>query len=78
MPYIFAGKSGYQNSGLPDKTAPGQTRAFQKGKTGMGRLIKLAGLVVVLGFAGLVGYAYLADMTPVRQQVKQPVVLNAQ
>ncbi len=44
----------------------------------MGRLIKLVGLLVVLGFVGLVGYAYLADMTPVRQQVKQPVVLNAQ
>lgn len=44
----------------------------------MGRLIKLVVLLVILGFGGLVGYAYLADMTPVRQEVKQPVVLNAQ
>ena len=44
----------------------------------MGRLIKLVVLLVVLGFVGLIGYAYLADMTPVRQEVKQPVVLNAQ
>lgn len=44
----------------------------------MGRLIKLVVLLVVLGFIGLAGYAYLADMTPVRQEVKQPVVLNAQ
>ena len=44
----------------------------------MGRVIKLVAMLLVLGFVGLVGYAYLADMTPVRQEVKQPVVLNAQ
>ncbi len=44
----------------------------------MGRLIKLVVLLVVAGFLGLVGYAYLADMTPLRQEVKQPVVLDAQ
>lgn len=44
----------------------------------MGRLIKLLAILVVLGFVGLVGYAYLADMTPVRQQVKQPVVLDVE
>lgn len=61
-----------------DKTAAGQTRATEKGISGMARVIKLVVLLVVLGFVGLVGYAYLADMTPVRQEVKQPVVLNAE
>lgn len=44
----------------------------------MARLIKLVVFLVVFGFLGLTAYAYLADMTPVRQQVKQPVMLNAQ
>ena len=43
----------------------------------MGRLIKLVLGLAVLGFAGLVGYAYLADMTPAAQEIHQPVVLNA-
>ena len=44
----------------------------------MGRLIKLVVVLAVLGFVGLTGYAYLADMTPAPQEVKQPVVLHAQ
>ncbi len=43
----------------------------------MGRLIKAALVLGVLGFAGLVGYAYLADLSPESVDVKVPVILNA-
>ncbi len=43
----------------------------------MGRLIKLLVVLVVLGFAALVGYAYLADLTPQNADVKIPVTLHA-
>ena len=43
----------------------------------MGRLIKLVVLLVVAGFLGLTGYAYLADLSPEPQEVKVPVTLNA-
>lgn len=78
MPYIFAGKSAVGEMPISGKMAAGLTAATAKGKAGMGRLIKLVVFLVVLGFVGLVGYAYLADMTPARQEVKQPVVLNVQ
>ena len=42
----------------------------------MGRLIKLVFVLVVLGFAGLVGYAYLGNMAPDSADVKVPVTLN--
>ena len=43
----------------------------------MGKVFKtiLALMVAVVGF--LVGYGYLADMTPAQQEGTQPVVLNA-
>ncbi len=44
----------------------------------MGRLIKAVVVLAVLGFAGLAGYAYLADLIPPATVVKQPVVLHAQ
>ena len=43
----------------------------------MGRIIKTLVLMLVLGFIGLVGYAYLGDMRPVQGTVSKPVVLNA-
>lgn len=43
----------------------------------MGRLIKVVLILAVLGFAGLVGYSYLADLTPAPQEVTVPVILNA-
>lgn len=43
----------------------------------MGRLIKLVLVLVVLGFAGLVGYAYFGNMAPDSAEVKVPVTLNA-
>jgi hypothetical protein len=34
-------------------------------------------VLVVLGFIGLTGYAYLGDLAPKQAEVKKPVVLNA-
>jgi len=44
---------------------------------GMGRLVKAVVVLAVLGFVALVGYAYLADMTPEPAEVTLPVTLNA-
>lgn len=43
----------------------------------MGRIIKALSVLVVLGFIALVGYAYVADLTPAKAEVKVPVTLNA-
>ena len=43
----------------------------------MGRLIKAGLILVVLGFVGLTGYAYLADLAPAPRQISVPVTLNA-
>lgn len=43
----------------------------------MGRIIKVLFLLVVLGFLGLTGYAYLADLSPEQTEMKVPVTLNA-
>lgn len=43
----------------------------------MGRIFKALLVLVVLGFAGLTGYAYLADLSPTQAEVKVPVTLNA-
>lgn len=42
----------------------------------MGRLIKVLVVLAVLGFIGLTGYAYLADLSPTASEVKVPVSLN--
>ena len=43
----------------------------------MGRIIKAVFLLAILGFIGLTGYAYLADLSPHQGEVKVPVTLNA-
>lgn len=43
----------------------------------MGRIIKVLFLLVVSGFLGLTGYAYLADLSPEQTEMKVPVTLNA-
>ena len=43
----------------------------------MGRLIKAVLVLAVIGFVALVGYAYLADLTPATSEVKLPVTLHA-
>ena len=42
----------------------------------MGRIIMALLTLAVIGFIGLVGYAYLGDMTPPQTAVTQPVTLN--
>lgn len=42
----------------------------------IGRLIKALLVLAILGFLGLVGYAYLGDLSPAQTQVTQPVVLH--
>lgn len=43
----------------------------------MGRIFKAVLVLVVLGFIGLTGYAYLADLRPSQGEVKVPVTLDA-
>jgi hypothetical protein len=44
----------------------------------MGRfLFKLLAVLVLLGALGLVGYAYLGDLSPDQTDVSEPVNLNA-
>jgi hypothetical protein len=43
----------------------------------MGRVIKALFILAVAGFLGLVGYAYLGDLTPSQKETRKPVVLNA-
>jgi hypothetical protein len=43
----------------------------------MGRIVKALVVLVIFGFIGLTGYAYLADLSPDRTEVSKPVVLNA-
>ena len=44
----------------------------------MGRIIKAVFFLAVLGFLGLTGYAYLADLQPAQTEIRKPVVLDAQ
>lgn len=43
----------------------------------VGRLIKMLIVLAILGFAALVGYAYLADLSPDQTEVTVPVTLDA-
>ena len=43
----------------------------------MGRLLKLLGYLVVMLVALIIGYAYIGDLTPIRQDISQPVELDA-
>jgi hypothetical protein len=42
----------------------------------MWRILKAILLLGVLGFVGLVAYAYIADLTPETERVSKPVVLD--
>ena len=52
-------------------------RSRSKGATGMVRLIKLGLVLVVLGFVGLTGYAYLIDLSPEPREITLPLTLHA-
>lgn len=43
----------------------------------MGRLITAVLVLALLGFAALVAYAYVADLSPATGVVKVPVTLHA-
>lgn len=43
----------------------------------MGILFKFLAVLVILGSLGLVGYAYLGDLSPEQTDVTTPVQLNA-
>ena len=43
----------------------------------MGRLIKLVFWLVVLAAIAVVGYGYLGDLTPEREDISTPVELDA-
>lgn len=43
----------------------------------MGRIIKYLFFLAVLGFLGLVGYAYLGPMAPETAEIRQEVTLDA-
>lgn len=42
----------------------------------MGRILKLIVVIGILGFAGLVGFAYLGDLQPDRETISEPMVLD--
>lgn len=43
----------------------------------MGRIIKAIIILAVIAFIGLVGYAYLGDLSPDQTETRQPVELDA-
>ncbi len=42
------------------------------------RIAKLLVILLILGFIGLLGYAYLGDLTPEQKDIRKPVVLDAE
>lgn len=42
----------------------------------MGRIFKAVLVLALLGFVGLSGFAYLADLSPTQTEMKVPVTLN--
>jgi predicted negative regulator of RcsB-dependent stress response len=42
----------------------------------MARLIKALVFLVVIAFLGLVGYAYLGDLSPDQSEMREPVQLD--
>jgi len=44
----------------------------------MGLIFKGLLLLLVIGFVGLVGFAYLADLSPDQAETRQPVTLNVE
>lgn len=43
----------------------------------MGRLFRFLVILALLGFAGLVGYAYLGPLAPETEVIRQEVTLDA-
>lgn len=47
-----------------------------KDRQDMWRLIKILFVLLVLAGLGLVGYAYIADLTPEQETVSEPIMLD--
>ena len=58
-----------------DRAGPGKDK---KRQDTMVRIFKFLLLLALIAFVGLVGYAYLGDMTPERSDVTVPVDLNVE
>jgi hypothetical protein len=58
----------------------GVIRHYRLGQEGDGMtfIFKGVALLVVLGFVGLAGFAYLGDLSPQQQIVTKPVILDGQ
>lgn len=61
----------------PRKWARPEVQEQAKEDDAMGQVIKAVLVLVVIGFAALVGYAYVADISPATAEVKVPVTLHA-
>ncbi len=44
----------------------------------MGRIFKALVFLIVLGACGLIGFAFLGDLSPERSEVKEPVSFDTQ
>jgi hypothetical protein len=78
MYLLFAVAKPMSNQGGSDtfkRTAP---KRRSGGAAMLWRLTKLVLVLVVFGFIGLAGYAYLGDLSPVQRDVTQPVTLDAE
>jgi len=42
----------------------------------MGRILKVVVFLVIVGFVGLTGFAYLGNLSPTRSDVTLPVTLD--
>ena len=71
--YILA--VGVSDSPIPQGHVPGEP-GEQEGRQGMARILKLVVVLALLAVAGLAGYAYLGDLSPAPQEIRQPVTLN--
>lgn len=75
MPYIIA-ITGAATGAATNEQCAGPTGGG-KAVTAMGRILKALVVLVILGFLGLVAYAYLADLSPRQGPVTVPVILDA-
>jgi len=55
-----------------------RTEADMGTRKTMGRLFKLVLFLIVIGALGLVGYAYLGDLSPDQDEVTEPVEFDAE
>ena len=49
---------------------------MQKGNAMIGRIFKVLLFLIVIGFIGLVGFAYLGDLSPTQSESREPIVLE--